>query len=187
MRPITTLFMALLATLIMTACTQEQPPAPKPAEPAPTATIPAVEAAKQVAEEVKQKVEETAVAAKTEAEKSVEVVKEQAAAVTEQAKTAVTETADKVKQETAAAVTAVAKPVAAAAKAPKVVSYETSMGKVTFDHAGHADKLACSKCHPTEPAMTIVINKEVGHTLCKGCHQSSGGNAPTACAGCHVK
>lgn len=191
MRPITTLFMALLTTLIITACTQEQPAAPKPADPTPAAVPAAVEAAKQVAEEVKQKVEETAAAATTEAEKSVEAVKEQAAAVTEQAKAAVTETADKVKQEAAAAVTAtaavVAKPAATAAKGPKVVSYETSMGKVTFDHAAHADKLACSKCHPTEPAVTIAMTKEIGHTLCKGCHQTSGGNAPTACAGCHVK
>ena len=132
-------------------------------------------------------VEETAAAAKTEAGKSVEAVKEQAATATEQAKTATTETADKVKQEAAEAVAAAAKPAAAGAKAPKMVSYETSMGKITFNHAAHAEKMACSKCHPTEPAVTIAINKEVGHTLCKGCHQSSGGSAPTACAGCHVK
>lgn len=204
MRPITTLFMALLATFIMTACSQEKPPAQEPAQTAPVANIPAIDAAQQAAEEAKQRVEETAAVAKTEAEKSVEavkehaaavteqaaavteqaaVVKEQAAAVTEQTKAAVTETATKVKQEAAAVVAAVAP----AAKGPKVVSYEGSMGKVTFDHAGHADKMACSKCHPTEPAVTIVMNKEVGHTLCKDCHQSSGGNAPTACAGCHVK
>ncbi len=191
MRPITTFFMALLATFIMTACSKEQPPAQEPAKPAPAATIPAVESAKQVAAEANQKVEDTAAAAKTEAEKSAEIAKEQAAAVTEQTKAAATETVDQVKQESAAAVTTVApaavKPAAAAAKAPKVVSYEASNGNVTFDHAAHADKMACSKCHPTDPAVAIVINKDIAHTLCKGCHQTSGGNAPTACAGCHVK
>lgn len=191
MRPITTLFMALLATVILTACTKEQPAAPKPAEPAPATAPPAVEAAKQATEEIKQKVEETAAAAKTEAKKSVEAVKEQAAAVTEQAKAAVAETAGKVKQESEAAATAVppavVKPAVTAAKAPKVVSYAASMGKVTFDHAAHAGRLACSKCHQTEPPANIVINKEIAHALCKGCHQTSGGKAPTACSGCHVK
>lgn len=210
MRPITTLFMALLATFIMTACSQEKPPAQEPAQTAPVANIPAIDAAQQAAEEAKQRVEETAAVAKTEAEKSVEAVKEhaaavteqaavvkeqaaevkeqaaavkeQAAAVTEQTKAAATETAAKVKQEAAAAAA-----VASASKGPKVVGYEGSMGKVTFDHAGHAENMACSKCHPTDPAVTIVMNKEVGHTLCKDCHQSSGGNAPTSCAGCHVK
>ncbi|MHB1399437.1 MAG: cytochrome c3 family protein [Trichloromonadaceae bacterium] len=170
MRPITTLFMALLATFIMTACSQEKPPAQEPAQTAPVATIPAIDAAQQAAEEAKQRVEETAAAARTEAEKSVAEVKEQAAEVKVQAA--------EVKVQAAAA---------AAAKGPKVVNYEGSMGKVTFDHAGHAENMACSKCHPTEPAVTIVMNKEVGHTLCKDCHQSSGGNAPTSCAGCHVK
>lgn len=187
MRPITTLMIALLATLLMTACSQESTKPPEPAKPAETALPAAVEQAKQVAEEVKQKVEETAAAVKQEAAPQVEAVKEQVTTVTEQAKTAVTETVDKAKETAAAAATAVTAAAKPAAKAPTEVVYQASNGKVTFNHASHAKLVDCSKCHPTEPAVAIAMTKEVGHTLCKGCHQSSGGNAPTACAGCHVK
>lgn len=183
MRPITALFTALLATLLITACSQESAKPPEPAKPAETALPAAVEQAKQVAEEVKQKVEETATAVRQEAAPKVEEVKEQAAAMTEQAKTAVAETVDKTKDAAAAVATAVTP----AAKSPSEVVYETSMGKITFNHASHAKLLDCNKCHPTEPALTIAMTKEIGHTLCKGCHQTSGGTAPTACAGCHVK
>ena len=137
----------------------------------------------QAGEAVKQKTEETAAAVKTEVKKSVEVVKEKTAAATEQAKAVVTETAGKVKEKAAAAV----KPEAGIAKMPKVVTYAASMGTVTFDHGSHAGRLACSKCHSTEPPATIVIDKEVAHALCRSCHKAEGGKAPTVCAGCHVK
>ncbi len=187
MRPITNLFMALLAAFIVTACSKEQSAETKPLEPASTTVSAtasaAVGAAMQAGEAVKQKVEETAAAAKTEVKKSVEVVKEQTATATEHVKAVVTETAGKVKEKAAAAV----KPAASVAKTPKVVTYPASMGTVTFDHGSHAARLACSKCHSTEPPATIVIDKEVAHALCRACHKAEGGKAPTVCAGCHVK
>jgi hypothetical protein len=62
------------------------------------------------------------------------------------------------------------------------------MGKVTFNHAEHSGRLDCSRCHPTEPPQKIAIDKEVAHNqLCKVCHTELGGNAPTACTGCHKK
>ncbi len=187
MRSITNLFIALVAAFILSACSREQSAETKPVEPVPTTVSAAASVAVAVAmpatEAVKQKVEETPAAVKTEVKKSVGVVKEQTAAATEQAKAAVTATAGNVKETAAAAV----KPEASGAKMPTVVTYTASMGTVTFDHGSHAGRLACSKCHSTEPPATIVIDKEVAHALCRNCHKAEGGKAPTVCAGCHVK
>ncbi len=74
----------------------------------------------------------------------------------------------------------------AAASMPQVVTFETSMGAVVFDHPGHADRLTCDACHPTEPPVKIALDKDAAHALCKGCHQEQGAG-PTGCSGCHQK
>ena len=186
--------MVLIAACLFTACSEEKPPAP-PAPPPPpaapaTGAPTAVEAAKQAAEAVREKAAETAAVAKAEAGRVVDAVKDQAAEVkqkmpttVEQAKTVVTEKVDKIKQEAAAVVAATAKP----AKAPAEVVYEAANGNVTFNHVTHAKSLACVKCHPGDTPGPIPMTKEVGHGLCKDCHQAVGGKAPTSCAGCHIK
>lgn len=69
---------------------------------------------------------------------------------------------------------------------PGKVVYPASFGKVTFDHAAHARRQACTDCHPGKPPRKIVLGKEAAHTLCKGCHEAKAAG-PAKCAGCHVK
>jgi len=90
-------------------------------------------------------------------------------------------------------VPAVPKPVfvkpapAPVAKLPGIVIYPApKKGKIAFNHAGHAGRLGCSVCHSTNPPQKVEVSgMAAGHALCKNCHQSSGGKAPTACNGCH--
>ena len=103
-------------------------------------------------------------------------------------KTAAAKAESEVKQEARTVVAeATSPPPPPAPKAPEVVIYPASMGQVTFSHGTHAARSACGKCHTTDPPQKIAIDKESAHALCKGCHQVSGGNAPTACTGCHKK
>lgn len=74
----------------------------------------------------------------------------------------------------------------AAAQPPLTVTFDASMGKVTFDHQGHSGRLACDSCHPTVPPAKIPLGKDKAHQLCKGCHQEKGAG-PTQCDGCHKK
>jgi len=69
---------------------------------------------------------------------------------------------------------------------PEIVVYHASQGSVTFPHADHAGRLACSQCHMTEPPGRIVIDKTFAHNTCKGCHKNSG-SGPTGCIQCHIK
>lgn len=188
MRSTFTLLLAMLAMLLVTACSKEQSPPRQTAKPAATEPQSPAEEVRQVANEAEQKVEKTANEVKQEAEQEAKTAEKEAATAAEEAKTAVAETAEKAKQEAASAMDAM-KPESAppAARPPEVVSYEASMGTVTFNHANHAGRLDCSKCHTTDPPQKIAINKEVAHALCRGCHQQSGGKAPTACTGCHKK
>jgi len=69
---------------------------------------------------------------------------------------------------------------------PEFVVYHASQGSVTFPHADHAGRLACSQCHVTEPPGRMVIDKTYAHNTCKGCHKNSG-SGPTGCLQCHIK
>lgn len=184
MRPIMTLFVALLTTLLLSACKQESPPPrPETAKPAATETQP-------VSEEAKPPVAEPVTEAQKEAEKPAADAQAPATAVTEEARTPAAAAVQEAQQEVApvtAAAPATVKPAAPAAEGPATVIYEATMGKVTFNHAVHSASLDCSKCHPTDPPQKVVIDKEIAHTLCKDCHKEAGGNAPTACTGCHKK
>lgn len=77
------------------------------------------------------------------------------------------------------------------AKGPEVASGPTeitlvaSNGNVTFTHGKHAATFDCITCHSGTPAA-FGIDKELAHTLCKGCHKESGAG-PTTCRDCHVK
>ena len=69
---------------------------------------------------------------------------------------------------------------------PGTVTYQSSQGKVTFPHADHASRLACSQCHQSDPPGKIAVDKTFAHGTCRACHQNSGAG-PTACRNCHVK
>ena len=206
MKSIITLFATLLALLLFSACSQESSqtretsnPEVKEAPPASMAkqSPPAAEQAKQakpLATEETEKVEQMVVDIEKEAVKQIEIVKEQAAAVTEQVKTATSSAVETVQKKASSAlselktvVPAVTKSAAPAAEPPETLVYQASMGKVTFNHTEHAQRLECGKCHTTAYPQKIAIDKLTAHSLCAGCHKSSGGNAPTACTGCHKK
>ena len=69
--------------------------------------------------------------------------------------------------------------------AADVVTYENAKGNITFNHKAHQEKLGdCAKCHEGTPAK-IAVNKDFGHTTCKGCHKEM--NGPTKCNDCHKK
>lgn len=77
-------------------------------------------------------------------------------------------------------------PPTAAPKPPGIVFFPASLGKVAFDHPGHAKRLACTACHGPEPPRKIALNKDKAHQLCKGCHEQKAAG-PTKCNACHVK
>jgi hypothetical protein len=209
MKPITTLLVTVLAALFLAACSQEPAPAEKTEQPAVQTPQPAAlpsqpmaetaeqkmqegaTAVKQGAEAVEQKVEQGAEAVKQEVEQGAVAIKQDVSEVAGQVKMAAGAVTEKA-HETVAQVMPEEKPAGTAtsssATGPVMVSYEASMGKVTFNHAEHSGRFDCSRCHTTDPPQKIAIDKEVAHNqLCKVCHKELGGNAPTACAGCHKK
>ena len=212
MRQLIRLFMVLLIITLMLACSQETPPVETPAKPVATEPKPVSEQAGEAVAEVKQQVKEAVAEIKQEAVKQVEAVKEkankqvdavkekankqvdavkvEAAAVIEQTKTSTIGVVDKAKQGTISALAGLTAKTPAASpvvKGPDLVVYEASQGKVTFNHAEHSSSLDCNSCHQTDPPQKIAMTKTLAHSLCKDCHKASGGDAPTACTGCHKK
>lgn len=195
MRTLTILTLTLLMTLLLSACSKEAPPTQEESKPTAHEPQPASQPSQQVIEKADQEMKETVGAVTKEVEKEATDVKKEATEVVQEVKTTASEATAQVKEDVSSAVSdlktavpAATAPVAHAAAPPESVTYEASMGLVTFNHAEHAGRFDCSKCHPTDPPQKIAIDKEVAHNqLCKVCHKESGGNAPVACAGCHKK
>jgi hypothetical protein len=206
MRFIIPLFAALL--LVVSACSQESTPPQETAKPAirepspapPAAPVaeeknPLAEPVKPLVSEVQEKVEQVVTEVEKEVAQKVESVKEQTAAITEDVKTATAGTVEKIQHGAASALSGLKSETARgdeqsalpAVTSPPTVVYDASMGKVSFNHAGHAERSECSSCHPTDPPQKIAIDKLKAHTLCTGCHKASDGSAPTTCSGCHKK
>ncbi|UFS72685.1 cytochrome C [Geomonas sp. RF6] len=64
--------------------------------------------------------------------------------------------------------------------------YPAKNGNVAFNHKDHAAKVDCKACHGAGAPGKIVIDKEKGHALCKGCHVEKKAG-PTKCGECHKK
>jgi len=62
------------------------------------------------------------------------------------------------------------------------------MGKVTFMHKDHQERLkGCTTCHEKTPGkIEGGFSKDWAHKTCKGCH-TEGKKGPTACKDCHKK
>lgn len=62
------------------------------------------------------------------------------------------------------------------------------MGKVTFQHKKHQERLKnCKKCHEKTPGkIEGGFSKDWAHKTCKGCHTESK-KGPTSCKDCHKK
>jgi cytochrome c553 len=75
-----------------------------------------------------------------------------------------------------------------AAGGPETIELPASMGKITFHHRQHQERLAdCTKCHATAAGGKIEgFGKDVAHKTCKGCH-SEMKMGPTSCKDCHKK
>jgi opacity protein-like surface antigen len=76
---------------------------------------------------------------------------------------------------------------ASAAMAADCVVYPASMGKVTFPHKAHMDKLKnCKLCHEGKPGKIEGFDKKSAHKLCIDCHKKMNAG-PTGCKDCHKK
>ena len=76
---------------------------------------------------------------------------------------------------------------AGAAFAADVIELPASMGKVTFTHKNHQERLKdCKKCHTGAPGKIAEKNKDWAHKTCKGCHTEMK-KGPTSCKECHIK
>ena len=188
MRSLRLLLAVLTALLLMAACSQRQPADQQPAQPVITvATKDSQPISREVAT-VGQQLEKETRRAEKDAEQTAAAVGEEAASAAADTASAVEKTLGKAEKDVAAALDdnqpSTPPPVA---RAPDVVVYPGPRGKVVFTHAIHAARLDCGRCHTHDPPQKIAINREVAHTLCRGCHQESGGRAPLYCSGCHKK
>lgn len=76
----------------------------------------------------------------------------------------------------------------AAFASPEVIELPASMGKVTFNHKQHQERLKdCTKCHASATGGKIAeLGKDWAHKTCKGCHAEMK-KGPTSCKECHKK
>lgn len=76
----------------------------------------------------------------------------------------------------------------AAFASPDVIELPASMGKITFNHKQHQERLKdCTKCHASATGGKIEgFGKDVAHKTCKGCHTEMK-KGPTSCKECHKK
>lgn len=74
------------------------------------------------------------------------------------------------------------------AASPEIIELPASMGKVTFNHKQHQERLKdCTKCHASATGGKIEgFGKDVAHKTCKGCHVEMK-KGPTSCKECHKK
>jgi len=176
---------ALMFAFLLGACSQE--PSKEPAAEAPATQI--REGAKEMAEGAEKVAEGAAEATEQAAEKAAETgaaVKETAVDAMETAAAKTESTAKEVATAVSEAAAEVKQDVAAAIEAPATVTFEASKGLVTFHHAEHAQRHECQACHTTDPPQKIVFaSMSEAHALCRDCHRAQGGDAPTACNGCH--
>ncbi|RQW82391.1 MAG: cytochrome C [Geobacter sp.] len=77
---------------------------------------------------------------------------------------------------------------ASAALAADCLVFPASMGKVSFPHQKHIDKLKdCTLCHATKAGGKIAgFDKAKAHKLCIDCHKKMK-SGPTGCKDCHKK
>lgn len=176
---------ALMFAFVLGGCSQESPK--EPAAEAPASQV--REGAKEMAAGAEKVTQGAAEGTEQAAEKVVETGAAVRDAAVDTMKTAAAKTESTAKEVATAvseAATEVKRDVAAAIEAPATVTYEASKGLVTFRHAEHAQRHECQACHTTDPPQKIVFaSMSEAHALCRDCHRAQGGDAPTACNGCH--
>ena len=73
------------------------------------------------------------------------------------------------------------------AAGPETIELPASIGKVTFQHKLHQERLNdCTKCHAKAPGKIAELGKDWAHKTCKGCHAANN-KGPTSCKDCHKK
>lgn len=77
---------------------------------------------------------------------------------------------------------------AGTALAAETMVFPAKMGKVTFHHKQHQERLKdCKICHGAAgPGKISGFGKDWAHTTCKACHEKKSAG-PTRCPDCHKK
>lgn len=176
---------AMLASLLLWGCTQEEKQAEAPGslatvEQAKEKVEEATEAAKEKATAVGEAVEEKAKAVGEAVEEKAAVVEKKAAAVVEKSKQKAADIKAAV-EEKSGQITA-DKPTTTV----ETVVIDNKNGKVVLPHKKHAEAHGCAACHGTNKPGPFKLGKDAAHALCQGCHKKSQAG-PTSCAQCHQK
>lgn len=178
---------AMMASLMLWGCTQEEKQAEAPA-PGTTATVEqakekveeATETVKEKAKAVEKAVEEKAKTVGEAVEKQAAVVEKKAATVVEKGKQTAADIKAAVKEKSEQIATD--KPTTTV----ETVTIDNKNGKVVLSHKKHAEAHGCAACHGARKPGPLKLGKEAAHALCQGCHKKNQG-APTSCTQCHQK
>jgi vacuolar-type H+-ATPase subunit H len=163
---------AMMTTLFIWGCGQEEKKAEIPAPEMTTAVEEAMDTVEEAAGEAKGQVEEAAEQATQAVEETVtpavEKVRKTVVAATDKARETVAAAADKLTTTTV-----------------ESVVLDNAYGKIILSHKKHAEIHGCIVCHGDQKPGTLNLGKDAGHALCLGCHKAKSG--PTACTQCHQK
>jgi len=76
--------------------------------------------------------------------------------------------------------------VGSAAMAADLVTMNSKLGNVTFNHKIHGSAMECTVCHGAGTPGKLTLGKDPAHKLCKGCHETKKAG-PIKCNECHKK
>ena len=178
---------AMMASLMLWGCTQEEKKAEAPAPESMTA----VEQAKEKVEEATEAVKEATKAVEEAVEEKAAVVEKKAAPVVEKTKQAAADVKAAVEKKIAPPAAPVVEKSGQTAPDKLTTTVETVVidnknGKVVLSHKKHAEAHGCTACHGAQKPGPFKLGKDAAHALCQGCHKKNQAG-PTSCTQCHQK
>ena len=171
---------AVMASLLLWGCTQEEKQAEAPAPESMTAVEQAKEKVEEATETVKEKAKAAGEAVEEKSKAVGEAVEEKAAVVVEKSKQTATDIKAAV-EEKSGQITA-----DKTTTTVETVVIDNKNGKVVLSHKKHAEAHGCAACHGTKKPGPFELGKDAAHALCQGCHKKNQAG-PTSCTQCHQK